>query len=161
MNNKGDTKVVGTLIVLFVGVIVALAIYTGGITQNIGLVDNTITIVNQTVTFPATSGILVLIGQASSVSVITNASNVVVPTTNYTVVNYDVSTGNLRTYINASTGYYNSKSVNISYTYEPLGYAKESGTRAIVDLIAIGAVLGILAFILKKIYDDGLFDMFK
>lgn len=160
MNNKGQMAQVGTFLVVFIGVIVALSLLNGGIYENIGKVTLTKSVSNSTVTFPTIDGVLVLEGQAVSDVIVTNATaGATVPASNYTITNYDASTGTLRatlTGLNATT--YNNASVNVSYTYEPLGYAKESGTRSIMSIIAIFASLAVVGVIIVKIYSDGLFN---
>ena len=162
MNKIGSIAAVGSLIVLFVGVIVALSLYSGGITSNIGSVTQTRTVsTNTTITFPANGVFLALNGQAISNLVVTNASGgAVVPATNYTITNYDVSTGTLAGGIKGKSGFYNGQSVNVTYVYEPVGYATDSGSRAMVGLIAVFAALGVVAFVVWKVYEDGM-DWFK
>lgn len=164
MNKKGQMAQVGTILVLFIGIVVALSLLNGGINENIGTVTQTRTVVNSTQTMPTGTTLLVLNGQAISNVVITNSSNVsapIVPATNYTIVNYDVTTGTLRAGIRNLSGSpgWGGQSVNISYTYEPLGYATDSGTRAVTQLIAIFAALAIVGVIVWKIYENGLFDL--
>lgn len=165
MNQKGASPVltgVGTIFVIAIAIIVALSLMTGngGIFSNIGQSTLTVNYVNSTVTFPAAAANLTLNGQAVSNVIVTNStSGAVVPSSNYTTTNYALdSNGQLYSYLTAGTGYYNSKSVNISYTTEPLGYAKESGSRAMIGLIAIFSAVAVLGVIIWKIYNDGLLD---
>ena len=165
MDRKGQMAMVGTIILLFVGIIVALSLYSGGITENVGTVTNTVTVVNDSYTFPAAGNTIVLKGQSNTNVAVVNASNgVSVASTNYTITNYDISTGSLRSTLTANAGIvgtFNSTAVKISSTYEPIGYAQESSTRSVVQLIAIFAGLAVLGFVIKKIYDDGLMDAFN
>ena len=159
MNKKGQMAAVGGFLTLFIGIIVALTLINGGISSNIGTVTNTVNVVNQTNTLSATT---LLSGQAVSDVIVTNASSgAVVPATNYTIVNYDVSTGSLRTYLASTGGSYVGKSINVSYTYEPLGYATNAGSRAVTSMILVFACLGVISFVVWRIYEDGFFGMFK
>jgi hypothetical protein len=163
---KGASNIVGvgTIIVIAVAIIFALSLMvgSGSIFSNIGQSTQKVSYVNNTVTFPAAGSTLTLNGQAVSDVIVTNkTSGAVVPSTNYTTTNYDVSTGTLRTYLTGLTGYYNNQSVNISYTTEPLGYATDSGSRAVIQLIGIFSALAVIGVIIWKIWDDGLLDSFK
>lgn len=165
MNKKGEINGVGGFLIMFIGIIVALTLISGGITKNVANVVNTETVVNASVTLPANTSSLTLSGQAvSSVILIneTGGDGTVVPASNYTVTNYDVSTGTIRAKLvtNGNTPWQGQK-VNISYVYEPLGYAKEASTRAITSLILVFAALGVISFVLWKIYNDGLLSAFE
>lgn len=163
MEKKGQIAGVGAFLVLFIGIIVALTLINGGISSNVGNVVNTQTVVNGSITFPTNTTALALSGQAVSNVIAINATDgTVVPASNYTITNYDVSTGTIRATIIADGNTpYAGEPVNISYTFEPLGYAKEGATRAITSLILVFASLAIVGFVLFKIYNDGVFDAFS
>ena len=161
-----DSKI-GGFILLFIGIIVALTLYTGGITQNIGDVTLKKVVVNQTITFPAntSSAYVVLNGKVVSDVIITNVTvTTVVPSTNYSIVNNALSstTGALEARLYGTkvpgtpdgNNKYAGNSVNISYTYEPLTYASDSGSRGMVGLIAIFAALALIGFVIYKVYED-------
>lgn len=159
MNKKGELKDgVGPLIIAFVVIIAALAIVPT-IFQTVGDTTLTRSIVNATETF---GPVTLLEGQAVSNVLVTNATNgAIVPASNYTIVNYDASTGVLRSYLVNKTGpWKGGESVNVSYTYEPLGYAKESGTRSVIPLIAIFAALAIVAAAMIPALKSGVLDGF-
>lgn len=158
INNKGNTVAVGAFVMLFIGAIVAVALFQSS-AQNITTVVNTGFVRNQTVTMPANNGVLTLQGQAAtSVVVLNSTSGAVVPATNYTIYNYVLSNGQLISQLNASaTGSgYNSTSVNISYVSEPYGYATDSGTRSLVSLITILSALAIAAYVIGKALEGGM-----
>jgi hypothetical protein len=144
MNRKAQLISVGAIIIVFMSIIIGLALLSGSF-ANIGNVINTNTVVNSSQTFPVAGANLTLTGQAaSSMTIINRTSGVVVPATNYTINNYNIdTTGSLYSYITGNPGTYGGNTVNVSYTYEPLGYAKESSNRTIVGLIAIFAALAI------------------
>ena len=148
LNNKGQVASVGAFILLFVGLVVGLSLVAPS-AQNLSNVVNTAVILNQTITFPTNTTAVVLVGQrVTNVAVQNSTSNVDVPATNYTITNYGLSsTGTLQaTIIGVTATAYSGQPVNISYTYEPLGYAKEQGSRTVTNLIILFAALAILGF---------------
>ena len=158
MNRKGQMNGVGPILIAAIVIIAALALLPT-IFQSIG--DTTLTrdIANVTKNF---TGTIVLEGQAiSGVSITNSSGGEVVPTSNYSITNYDASTGTLRAYITPLAGTYTAKNVNISYTYEPLGYAKESSTRAIIPLIAIFAALAVAVVALVPAFRREVMDLIK
>ncbi len=163
MNNKGQLGV-GMFISIFIGIIVAMAFFSGGITQNIGALTNTNTIVNQTQTFPASGSTITLTGQAASSLIVINGTAgggaIVVPASNYTVTNYVVSNGQLVTTLKSNGGLWDSSVVKVSYISEPQGYETDAGGRAMIQLIAIFAALAVAIFALTPVLREKLFDMF-
>jgi len=161
MNNKGEVEI-GSFILLFVGIIVAIVLFIAASQQLTTVVDLSV-VTNSTITFPTNTTALALNGQAVSNFVALNATSaVLVPTTNYTITNYVISnTGTLQaTIIGLGANPHGGKSVNVSYTYEPLGYAKESASRTIAELIVILSALAIAAWVISKVYEDGV-DAFR
>jgi len=165
MNNKGQMQGVGLFLGLFVGVIVVLALLSGAIFPDLGTLTNTVNQVNQTFTFPTTTGSIVLNGQAVSNVIVTNTTaGVVISSGNYTIRNYDVSTGTLRSTlsgVSGTEGKFNSSGVKISYTYEPLGYVSDSGSRGFVQILPIFLVLALIGFVVGKLFSDGVLDRFS
>lgn len=145
MNNRGQTITVGAIILTFVAVIVGLAIFDGGITNPVAQITQTVDVTNQTATFGVAGSNTTLKGQAISNVVVTNATGFLVPATNYTINNYQVSNGQLITSLTVKAGNvgFAGNTSNVSYTYEPYGYATQSGSRAIIGLIVIFAALAI------------------
>lgn len=161
MNNKGEVEI-GQIILLFVGIIVALVLFVAASQQITTVVDLSV-VTNSTITFPTNTTALALNGQAVSNFVALNATSaVVVPSTNYTITNYAISnTGTLQaTIIGLGANPHGGKTVNVSYTYEPLGYAKESASRTITELIVILSALAIAAWVISKVYEEGV-DAFR
>lgn len=162
MNKKGSAVNIGGIILLFVGIIVALTLFVASSQQITNVVDLSV-VTNSTITFPTNTTAIALNGQAVSNFVALNAtSGTVVPSTNYTITNYAISsTGTLQsTIVGVGANPYAGKSVNVSYTYEPLGYAKESATRTITELIVILSALAIAAWVISRVYEDGV-DAFR
>lgn len=157
MNNRGAFNI-GGFILLFIGVIVALVLFQGS-AQNVTTVVNTANVVNESVTFPTNTSALVLQGQAVSNVIVVNATDAskTVPASNYSITNYGLSnTGTLQTTIIAvGPSAYQGKAVNISYVSEPLGYAKEAGSRSITSLIVLLSALAIAGYVIAKVYEDG------
>lgn len=159
MNRKGEFGGVGTLIIIAVAVIVAVTLLTGGITGGVGTLTSMSAVTNGSYTFPANNSYLTLSGQSVSNVVVINAtSGAIVPATNYTIINDVVSNGQLVSQLyNGRASLYSSKSVNISYDYEPFGYESNGGGRAIAGLIIIFSALAIaivvLAPVIKEIAD--------
>jgi len=161
MNKIGNMAGAGALIVLFVGVIVALSLYSGGIAENIGTVTQTRGVVNYSFTFPANTSSVVLPGQAAtSVVVINSTDGVSIPASNYTITNYDLTTGTFRVLLTAKASTFSGLGAKVSYTQEPLGYSTDSSARSMVGLIGIFAALGVVAFVIWRVYEDGM-DWFK
>lgn len=162
MNNKGQAfGMMGAVLVTFILVIVGLALFNGGILGNIGATTNTIYNANETITFPSGTA-LAITGQAVTGDFIaTNATDgTTITAANYTTANYQLVNGELTaTIINASSEYAGD-SVNLSYTYEPLGYATSSGARALIGLIAIFAALAIAVLALVPTFRSGVMNMF-
>jgi len=158
MNRKGEITV-GTSILLFVGIIVALAIFSA-FPASVAQITQTSNVVNQSVTAPAAgSTSTILSGQAvSNVIVINASSGNVIPASNYTITNYVVSNGVVVNTFTSNTGLlgFQSRAINVSYTMEPFGYATDSGTRAIIPLILVFAALAIAVFVIVPSLRDGI-----
>jgi hypothetical protein len=165
MNNKGQMTGLGILFVVFVAVVVAVAMLTGsgGIASNVASVTDTINVVNQSVVTPnvgVTSNGL-LRGKAVSNVLITNASQQVVPATNYTITNYVVGSDGVLTVAFRSNGgglALAGNTTKVSYTYEPLGYATDAGARSIASIIIILVCLAIGVIALVPTLRSGVLD---
>jgi hypothetical protein len=159
---EADLKGLGVILGVFIVVIIGLAFFQGAIAPAVGGLTNTVTASNITFTAPAAAGTTTLLGQAASSVVVTNATGgETVPATNYTISNYQVVNGDLRAVYTQNAGPYASKSLNISYVYEPTGYPRDTGSRAVIQLVLIMAALMIAVVAIKGAYDNGFFDMFS
>ena len=144
-----------------VGILIGLA-FLPSISPEIGKMTQTFTSINVTMTMPAASSTseLTMCGQEARSYVLTNATNPagVVPTTNYTVSSSAGSDGYLAAKITtASQSAFAGRSVNVTCTYEPKGYIDDSGSRAIVALVAIAFALLIVVAAIPNLRDK-LFD---
>ena len=157
MNNRGEVTI-GSVLMLAVVVIAALVLLQASF-ANIGTMTQTRDVTNQTIKFTPTT---VLQGQAVSNVVVTNASNgVSVPATNYSITNYNIgSDGVLRSYLTNLSGVFGGQNVNVSYTYEPLGYDTNAGNRTIIGLIALFSALAIAVVAMTPSLRNGIFDFF-
>ena len=163
MGKKGQQAAVGGFILMFIGVIVALSLLgSGGISDGVTTVTQTVTNYNQTFTAGAVGANVTLNGQAASSLVYTNATNTTqtVDAGNFTVTNYVSTSGVPRAILQTNANsVFAGRSVNITYVYEPVGYARDSGTRSIAGLITIFAALAVVAFVLVYVYKYT--DMFR
>jgi len=149
MNKKGN---IGTLIIFFIGVIVALSLLPA-IAENQAVLTDTQTASNVTYTMAASGSFIDLNGQEYISGVlVTNSSSGTIIDSNYTIgEGISASTG-LKTVTLTSDGAYfeddalDGLSVNVSYVYGPDGYADSSGARSMAKLIILMAGLGILGF---------------
>lgn len=160
-NKVGSIEGIGAFIMVFVAVIVALSLLTGGITDGVGKVTSTVELKNYSFTAPAAGSSTTLPYQAiyGTVSVINGTGAVfVVPATNYTLTNYYNSNGQLVTLFEskAGAGGWQSKTVNISATTaEPFGYDTNSGGRTMAGLIIIFSVLAVAIFVIGVVLKNG------
>ena len=156
----GQTAI-GAFILMFVGVIVAISLIgNGGISDQVSTVTQTVNQYNQTFTAGAVGANVTLNGQAARNLVYTNATNTtqVVDAGNFTVTNYVVTNGVPRAILQTNANsVFASKSVNITYTYEPVGYATDAGTRGVTSLIVIMSALAIVAFVIVYVVKSEVF----
>ena len=154
---------VGGFILLFIGIIVSLSLFTGGITGNVGLVTNTVSVANESLGATVVNGTaqyLVNYKSISDVVVYNETGNVVIGAGNYTITNNVIYNGQEAVKIVPDTTAALKSKWKISGTAQPLGYANESGTRAIVSLITVLSALAVVGFVIAKVYEDG-GDVFK
>ncbi len=141
---------------LAVALIVGLVIITDVINPNVNTMINEVSPVNQTVTFPVDGATLDLSGKAVRSFTARNESNdVAVPSSNFTIQSNVIgSDGVIVARILGGAGPFEGESVNISYTYQPLGYVTESGGRATTGMIPIFAALALLAAAISVAFSD-------
>jgi len=146
--NRTGAITLGLIIMSFVGVVAAVAMFAPGITSPIATITTTNALVNQTFTWPAVGANLTLPGQATRNHIVVNAtsaSQAEIPTSNYTVRNYILGTdGTLSSTIQNLPGNgFAGRNVNISYTSEPYGYSTDGGVRAVTSLVILFGALAI------------------
>jgi hypothetical protein len=164
MNKKAQLGI-GAFLVLFIGIVVSLTLYTNGIAPNIGTSTQTVTLNNVTTAVAALGGNVTLAGrEVVGTPTFTNATanaTEVFPAGAFTVNNNQVVNGELVIRLTTNNASWAGRNVNITYTYEPAGYPNDAGSRSIISLIAIFAMLGVVAVVINNLSDGGLFDYFK
>ncbi|HEX9740623.1 MAG TPA: hypothetical protein VGA29_07595 [Ignavibacteriaceae bacterium] len=164
MNNKAQMAQmnVGLIIVAFVGVIAALAMFSGAILGNIGLVTNlqhyNSTAGNAIVT-PTQGEIQTLTGKAVTNFNVVNASGTGVVAANYTTADNQIIDGTLVATWNCS-GEQCVNPLNLTYDYQDVGYITNAGGRSLAALIAIFAALAIGVVALVPALRSGLLEQF-
>ena len=149
-NKKGQSVGLTAVVVLFVGIVVALAMIPD-IFSSQAAMTGTVTLVNSTYTAPTKDSTIDLIGQELlSTPVVHNATDgAVVNSTNYTIAEgISTSTGVKTIRLTNLDAAWNAKSINVSYTYGRDGYIEDSGARGIANQIGLFASLAVLAFVL-------------
>lgn len=159
-NNKGQV-VVGTLILFFIGAIVALTLIVPS-AQNTGLVTNTEQVTNASLVIPAALNTPVALrGQSATSFTATNGSGTVINTSSYTVTNYVIdSTGTLSSNVKFILPGYNATTIKVNYVNEPLTYSTDAGTRTVTNLIVVFAALAIVAFAIYYAWENGGSELF-
>lgn len=155
---------VGSILVVFVGVIVALALFNGGIVANVSTTTNTLSFdsANGQGTLTPNDVFQDLSGKSVSSFVAINAtSGDTIEAGNYTILNNQVVDGVLTARINATTDYDGVIPWNVSYTYEPVGYINSAGGRSLANLIIVFAALAIGVFALIPAMRSGVMDLVK
>lgn len=160
MNARGQLGI-GVIITVFIAIVTGVILLQAS-APAVAQVTQTFNIVNNSDSnFPANAAVLVLNGQAVSNVVVYLENNfTLVPATNYTITNYDVSTGVLRSTLTGIGSTYSGQAINISYTYEPLGYARDAGSRAITNIILIFSALAVAVVALTPTLRNGVLDLF-
>ena len=152
LNKKGAT--LGMLIIMFIGIIVALALFAGTF-ESVGNMRNIRTTVNESITTAAINGTVTLTGRENTtVIVVSNTTGIF--TNNFTVTTTN-SAGALaillKTTDAAGVAGSNSTTMNVSYSYKPQGYNDSSGARGIIVIIMIMASLAIAVFAIPGFRD--------
>ena len=150
MNKKGEIGI-GMFVVVFMGIIVALALF-GPIADTTGSMRNTqtATLANYTTSANA-NGTVTLAGREiiGSIVVVNASNNSDVWTSNFDIVSKNTS-GSLAILLKTSdaavTAEQNGSLASVTYDYKPQGYSDSSGARSMIGLVLIFAALTIMAF---------------
>lgn len=145
-----DLKI-GALIVVAVAIIFGVVLIQESIAPTVNQYSNTVSVVNQSVTFTAGTRSMELSGQRGvGTPIVINASDGKLATgSNFTFTEGLGSEGLLSTFLTAAgNSVYNNTIVNVSYTYEPDGYMHASADRSVFGLIIIVSALALVAFVL-------------
>lgn len=149
MNKRGEITL-GVLIVLAIGIIVCLLLFQQAASNVERANPSTVTTIrNQTVTFPAAGSKLILTGQelVTTFGIANTSGEGLVPATNYTwQEEVRTSDGMKGIVITANAGPFNSRSVNVSYTYYPDGYIDSAGGRSVASIIVLLAAIALAVF---------------
>ena len=150
MNKKGVSNIsLGIILMVFIGIIVALALYTGGIAPAVGVSTTIPSMVgNQTVTAGASGACVELANGQRAISgyQLNATNNSYVISGNFTYnqrIGADGLIASALCTIAIAGNTYANSSVNVSYTYEPDGYMSDSGSRSIFAIIAVFVALAI------------------
>ncbi len=149
---------------IFIGAIIAVT-FMSPIGDAVFNTRNLVTQTNETRTTAAVNATITLSGRANTTPVtVVNATSGVDWTANFTVTTTD-SAGNLVVFLQttqaASDAGQAAQSANLTYTYEPQGYLRDSGARGITALIVIMASLAIVIFVIVVIWGSSLKDLLK
>lgn len=162
-NKKGQT--IGGVIITAIGIIVALTLLVGGVTEGYGTLTQTVQQVNQNLTLRSDQATTLTGKNPTSVVVRNGTSGTLVAAANYTITKEKIladgtlgSTIQLGTGVNAAD---NNTVKTLNYTYEPLGYATDSATRSIAGLILIFAGLAVAVFALVPILRNDVLGIVK
>lgn len=147
------------IMAIFVGAIIAVT-FMSPIGDAVFNTRNLVTQTNETRTTAAVNATITLSGRANTTPVtVVNASDGTDWTANFTVTSTD-SVGNLVVFLEttqaASDAGQAAQSANLTYTYEPQGYLRDSGSRGITALIVIMSALAIVIFVIVVLWGGGL-----
>jgi len=158
MNKQGQIGI-GSILLVFIGVIVGVIIFQA-IAQQVGTTTNTVTVANDTLGVADNDTAVYLTDyRALSSVVVWNESDVIVPSTNYTVTNnvIDPTTGGLSVKVQPNSGYdhgYTGWTWTISGTAQPPTYIANSGARSMAGLITIFFALLVATIALYPVYQS-------
>lgn len=151
MDKKGQFNL-GVLIMLFIGIIVAVTLFSSTI-NTIGDGTTIRTFANNTVTSAAINSTVTLTGRENTTAItVTNSTGTDI-SSQFSFATTD-SSGNLAIVMTtldaAGTGGNDNTAVNTSYSYKPSGYDNTTGGRAMLNLILLISALAIAAFVIPK-----------
>jgi len=155
-------KEMGVIIMIFVVALVGVVLFQvvaqeAGKTTTIGALDNV------SIAAPANGGAYYFTSyKVLTDVVITNETDgAAISSGNYTITDNVVYNGALTARLVVDATDFQSVNWRVTAVAEPLEYISESGTRAIVPLIAIFFALAIVVIVLSSTLRDGLLDMVK
>lgn len=153
----GSDMGIGIIITVFMGVIIALALFNGGIVTNVASTTNLQgfnTSSGDAAFTPLGGGALQsLEGKLVSDFVVVNATGGNINSGNFSLLDNQIVDGTLTARINW-TGEQAGTALNISYNFQPTGYISNAGGRALADLIIIFTALAIGMIVLIVIMKD-------
>ncbi len=154
MNNRGQAvATINVFLAIFIVLVLGVILFQAS-AQNISNVRNTQEIVNKTVTLGASNVNSTVTGSQAFQGTITlfNDSHLFA-TDDFTHVNNNqIVNGALAWTIGATNATLASQDVTITFTSEPDGFSKNSGTRAIVGIILIFFALAIVVISMVPVF---------
>ena len=143
-NKRGESEV-GVLVIMFIAIVVGIALVLP-IFQEQGTMVNTVTLANGTYTAPTKDASIDLIGQELLSTPVVYNGTALVNSSNYTIAEGISATTGLKTirYTNLDSAW-NSKSVNVSYSYGAAGYIEDAGARGLAGQIGLFSLIALLA----------------
>lgn len=156
-NRKGELGL-GTIIMLFIGIIVALTLLVP-IFDTQAQMTETVDSRNVTYTAPAANGTIDL-GTAQElitlIGVTNHSSGAAIPTWNYNIAEGISATTNKKVvqYTSATNATYVGDQVNISMVYGAEGYNTDSGSRSVGRMIGLFSALALLTFVLLGVKNE-------
>lgn len=161
VNLKGDTM---TIFLIFVGLILVTTIIVP-ISDQVFAQSNTITVTNATVTALAINVSLDVQGRTlltvSNVSEAINVSNVSNGMFLQTGISTTTGLESVQLFLNDTAADFVGVEINLSYTAEPDGYARDAGTRSITILITLFAALAALIYVIVVLFGGTLGRLIK
>jgi hypothetical protein len=150
MNKKGLE--LGSMLMIFLGIILGL-VFIVAIADNQAPLTNTRSVTNGTVTFPENGSTLTLEGQAlvGAITAVNATDGEAVPASNFSTEDFVQASGEYRLVLTSLDSDWNDESVNLSYTYEPVGYNSDGSNRTILGLVLIFFALAVFAIALPGV----------
>lgn len=138
MNKQARANNVGMIVVLAVSIIIGI-VFMVAVADNQAVLNTLESTTNETVTFPDNGSTLTLRGQSlvGTLTAVNASDGGAVPTTNFSTSNFVQSSGGYALVLTNNDADWNGESVNLSYTYQPIGYNPDSGARGITNLILL------------------------
>jgi len=145
---------VGTMIIMFIGIIVALVLLTASAGE-VGKSTSTDVLSNGLYTAPASGSCIDLKGQELlSAATVTNRTSGTAKTVNFTIAEGISTVDGLKRIRFCTTGAsagggdaWSGLAFNVSYTYGPEGYADDSGARSILGIVILLAAIAVVVFV--------------
>ena len=152
-NRKGQSIMIGAVLIAAIGVIVALSLLggNGGIASGVGTLTNKGTVTDNLVTLAANGAYLDrpnCVNYQGDPTVINASDGETVNAANYTFTTRVSPTTSLKVLtIKTNAARYGSAVVNMSYTCLPQGYAEDSASRSMISLVILFAAVAIFVFV--------------
>jgi hypothetical protein len=138
------------MLMIFLGIVLGL-VFIVAIADNQAPLTNTRSVTNGTVTFPENGSTLTLEGQAVVGNVVVYNGTDLVASGNYSVADLVETTGGYRAVLTVIDEEFENTAVNVSYTYEPVGYNSSGANRTVLGLVLIFFALAVFAIALPGV----------